>query len=146
MVRNNIFLENIKNNKKFILYYCGVFLGALLRVFSISISDNVPTGAWWSEPVIQIMDLLLIFFGFIAPFIFGGRETIDALEIVNARIKVERQDQGIENSRLEAENNAYRVVNKMQSQLLAENEIISLEYNTDGTYGKKTEKKIEPLD
>jgi len=133
---NNLFLYNIKNNRKYILYFLGALIGGSLRIVVDQVQIAIPN-SWWGLAIIQILNLILIFYAFIAPFVFGGKETIDELKIDKVNLKTERTTQGKEISTLRSTNNAILVTNNLQSQLLEENGITSLRFKTDGSYEVK---------
>ncbi len=121
----NPITKNYKKNKAKIVYYMGVFITACINALVVYIQTVIPDTPI-GELFITIALVFDMFMGFIAPYVFGGKETIASKEEDIKRLKSERNKKASELDEALRENRALVISNGMQRYLLKEQKIADL--------------------
>jgi len=123
--------DNINKNKGKALYYAGIILAAMFKQLFETLSKYLPADTWWGDGLAVIFGYVIIAISIIAPLLFGNDPEI-------TRVKSERKEIGQGKNQTDIENEGLRVTNKLQAQLLAENDLKPYEYQYE-----KIEKKTD---
>ena len=125
--------ENIQTNKTKAWYFLGIIIAACFKEVVETIQPYLEQDTWWGDSLLVLTGYAIVAVSIIAPLIFGKEAEIE-------RVKKERKDNGIELSRVVAENNAYDVTNKLQADLLNQHNLTSYRY--EGFQRKKNVKEL----